>query len=61
MAAAVLDLIRSHEAGVPTQSPPEHARRAVAILAAILESQARGNIRVPITPYRAEPKTESTQ
>lgn len=54
MAAAVRDLIASHEAGVPTQSPPEHARRAVAITTAILQSQASGNVRVPITPYRPE-------
>lgn len=54
MAAAVRDLIDSHLAGRPTQSPPEHARRAVAITTAILESQAGGNVRVPITPYRPE-------
>lgn len=54
MTGAVLDIIRSREAGVPTQSPPEHARRAVAITTAILESQARGNARIAITPYRPE-------
>jgi predicted dehydrogenase len=44
MQAAVADLIHAVETGEPTQSPPEEARKAVALTAAILESQAGGNI-----------------
>lgn len=50
MAAAVADLVASHRAGRPTASPPEQARHAVALTAAILASQAQGNARVPVPP-----------
>ena len=36
--------------GGPVTSPGETARRTVAITQAILESQARGNVRVPVAP-----------
>ncbi len=48
MAAAVADLIESLESGRPTQSPPEEARKTVALTEAILESQARGNAKVAV-------------
>jgi predicted dehydrogenase len=48
MQAAVADLIASLETGAPTQSPPEEARKAVALALAILESQARGNAKVHV-------------
>ncbi len=48
MQAAIADLITSLETGAPTQSPPEEARKAVALALAILESQVRGNAKVPI-------------
>ena len=48
MQAAVADLIAALETGRPTQSPPEEARKTVAITAAILESQAWGNARVAV-------------
>jgi hypothetical protein len=49
MQAAVLDLIRVMEQGGETQSPPEVARRTVAITDAILLSQARGNVPVHLS------------
>jgi predicted dehydrogenase len=48
MAAAVADLIEALESGNPPQCPPEEARKAVALTAAILESQARGNAKVAV-------------
>jgi predicted dehydrogenase len=48
--AAVLDLIAAIETGRPTASSAETARRTVAITQAILESQARGNAPVRVTP-----------
>lgn len=48
MEAAVVDLIRSFENGTEPQSPPREARKAVAIIEGILESQASGNSRVDI-------------
>lgn len=54
MAAAVRELIDSHDRHEPTSSTPEDARRAVTIVQAILESHAAGN--VPIHP---SPRPES--
>ena len=48
MQAAVVDLITSLENGSEPQSPPREARKAVAIIEGILESQANGNNRVDI-------------
>ncbi len=48
MQAAVADLLSSLENGTPTQSPAREARKAVAIIEGILESQASGNNRVDI-------------
>lgn len=48
MQAAVTDLVTALETGVPTQSPPREARKAVAIIDGILQSQANGNNRVAI-------------
>ncbi len=48
MQAAVADLLSSLEHGTPTQSPAREARKAVAIIEGILESQASGNCRVDI-------------
>ncbi len=48
MQAAVADLIASLETGAPTQSPPEEARKAVALALAILESQALGSAKVAV-------------
>ncbi len=48
MQAAVVDLITSLENGTEPQSPPREARKAVAIIEGILESQASGNNRVDI-------------
>ena len=53
MQAAVLDLLAGLETGRPTASPVEHARRTTAIIEAVLESQARGNVRVPVAPPQA--------
>jgi len=55
MAAAVADLVASHRAGRPPASPPRDARRSVALTDAILRSQARGNVRVPVEPDRSDP------
>jgi len=46
--AAMLDLIAAMQTGRETASPPESARRTVAITQAILESQARGNAPVRV-------------
>jgi predicted dehydrogenase len=48
MQAAVVDLIASLESGSEPQSPPREARKAVAIIEGILESQANGNNRIDI-------------
>ena len=48
MQAAVADLLTALENGTPTQSPPREARKAVAIIEGILQSQASGNNRVDI-------------
>ncbi len=49
MTAAVRELLDCHERGVATSSSPELARRAIVITNAILESHARGNVRVDVT------------
>jgi predicted dehydrogenase len=51
--AALLDLIAAIETGRETASSVESARKTVAITQAILESQARGNVRVGVAPPRA--------
>ena len=48
MQGAVLDLIAAMETGRPTASPVETARRSVAIIDAVLQSQQQGNVRVPV-------------
>lgn len=48
MQAAVADLLTALENGTPTQSPPREARKAVAIIDGILQSQANGNNRVEV-------------
>lgn len=48
MQAGVADLLSSLENGTPTQSPARDARKAVAIIEGILQSQANGNNRVDI-------------
>lgn len=48
MQAAVVDLIHALESGETPQSPPREARKAVAIIEGILQSQANGNHRVDI-------------
>jgi predicted dehydrogenase len=48
MQAGVADLLTSLENGTPTQSPPREARKAVAIIDGILQSQANGNNRVEL-------------
>ncbi|MGH2558241.1 MAG: Gfo/Idh/MocA family protein [Thermomicrobiales bacterium] len=48
MQAAVVDLLTALETGRPPQCPPEEARKTVAIIEAILLSQASGNARVPV-------------
>ena len=49
MQAAILDLIAAHREGRDPQSPPEVARRTVAITDAILLSQQRGNVPVRLS------------
>ena len=51
MQAAVLDLITAMDEGRDPASPPEAARATVAITQAILESQARGNIKVDLAEF----------
>jgi hypothetical protein len=48
MHAAVVDLITAMETGRPVQSPPREARKAVALIQGILDSQAAGNARIAI-------------
>lgn len=48
MQAAVADLLTSLESGTPPQCPPREARKAVAVIEGILQSQAAGNNRVDI-------------
>jgi predicted dehydrogenase len=51
MQAAVLDLVTAMDEGRDPASPPEAARTTVAITQAILESQARGNIKVQLAEF----------
>ncbi len=51
MQAAVLDLVTAMDEGRDPASPPESARATVAITQAILESQARGNVKVQISEF----------
>jgi predicted dehydrogenase len=46
--AALLDLIQAMETGKLVQSPPREARKTVAVIEAILQSQASGNCRVDV-------------
>ncbi len=48
MQAGLLDLITAMETGCPVQSPPREARKTVALIEAILASQAAGNARVAV-------------
>ncbi|MGH2535549.1 MAG: Gfo/Idh/MocA family protein [Thermomicrobiales bacterium] len=48
MQAAVVDLLAAMETGRPPQCPPAEARKTVALIEAILASQANGNARVPV-------------
>ncbi len=50
MPAAIRELMAAMATGAPVTSTGEMARRTVAITAGILESAARGNIRVPVAP-----------
>ena len=50
MSAAIRELINALQTGTDTSSTGEMARRTVAISEAILQSAARGNVRVPVTP-----------
>ena len=61
MQAAVLDLITAMDEGRDPASPPEAARQTVAITQAILESQARGNVKVQLSefaPARSAPPAD---
>ncbi len=51
MQAAMLDLVTAMDEGRDPASPPETARATVAITQAILESQARGNVKVQISEF----------
>lgn len=51
MQAAVLDLVTAMDEGRDPASPPEAARATVAITQAILESQARGNVKVMLSEF----------
>jgi predicted dehydrogenase len=51
MQAAVLDLLTAMDEGRDPASPPEAARQTVAITQAILESQARGNVKVQLSEF----------
>jgi predicted dehydrogenase len=51
MQAAVLDLLTAMDEGRDPASPPEIARQTVAITQAILESQARGNVKVQLSEF----------
>ena len=46
--AGLVDLVHGLETGDPVQSPPREARKTVALIEAILASQAGGNARVPV-------------
>jgi predicted dehydrogenase len=48
MQAALEDLLVGIETGREVQSPPREARKTVAVIEAILASQASGNVRVPV-------------
>lgn len=51
MQAAFLDLVTAMDEGRDPASPPEAARATVAITQAILESQARGNVKVQLSEF----------
>lgn len=51
MQAAIIDLVTAMDEGRDPASPPEAARMTVAITQAILESQARGNIKVHLSEF----------
>jgi predicted dehydrogenase len=46
--AGLVDLVHALETGEPVQSPPPEARKTVALIEAILASQAAGHVRVPV-------------
>lgn len=48
MQAGLVDLMRAADGGGDLQCPPEEARKTVALIEAILESQANGNARVTV-------------
>lgn len=50
VAGAVSDLMQAIETGGPVLSPPEEARKAVAVLLGMIESHFAGGKRTPITP-----------
>lgn len=50
IAGAVADLIHALETGAETVSPPEEARKAVAVLLGMIESHFQQGRRVPIAP-----------
>lgn len=57
MQAAILDLVTALDEDRDPASPPEAARATVAITQAILESQARGNVKVMLSEFApAEPR-----
>ena len=47
--AAIIDLLHAMETGESPECPPREARKTVAIIEAILASQAAGNARVPVS------------
>lgn len=49
MHAGIVDLIRAMETGAEPQSPPEEARKTVALIEGILKSQMHGNSRVNLS------------
>ena len=51
MQAGIQDLVTAMDEGRDPASPPEAARATVAITQAILESQARGNIKVMLSEF----------
>lgn len=51
MQAAIIDLVSAMDEGRDPASPPEAARATVAITQAILESQARGNVKVQLSEF----------
>ncbi|MDQ3657319.1 MAG: Gfo/Idh/MocA family oxidoreductase [Chloroflexota bacterium] len=48
MQAGIVDLLTAIETGREVQSPPREARKTVALIEAILASQAAGNVRVAV-------------